>query len=87
MLTNSSSWSRRGILRAQGAADAGYFMAHCGRAVDADEARTIGAAFLTVYRWQYIHSGAKHPHFVKVLSCLITESQGQRIEAAFATLH
>jgi hypothetical protein len=34
-----------------------------------------------------IHSGARHPHFGKVLSGLISESQGQRIQAALATLH
>ena len=76
-----------GMLRAQAAADTGYFAANCGRAVDADEAGTIEAAFLTAYRWQYIHSGAGHPHFGKVLSGLITESHGQRIRAALATLH
>jgi hypothetical protein len=76
-----------GILRAQSAADAGYFIANCGRAVDVDEERSIEAAFLEAYRWQYIHSGAKHPHFAKVLSGLITESQGRRIETALATLH
>lgn len=76
-----------GILRAQAEADASYFAANCGRAVGADEERTIAAAFLTAYRWQYIHSGAAHPHFGKVLSGLITESQGQRIQSALATLH
>ena len=76
-----------GMLRAQAAADAGYFTANCGRAVGADEARTIETAVLAAYRWQYIHSGAGHPHFGKVLSGLITESQGQRIQAALATLH
>ena len=76
-----------GILKAQSAADAGYFVANCGRAVGADEARSIEAAFLAAYRWQYIHSGARHPHFAKVLSGLITESQDQRIQAALATLH
>jgi len=75
------------MLRAQAAADASYFAANCGRAVDADEQRAIEAAFLAAYRWQYIHSGAGHPHFGKVLSALITESQGQRIQAALATLH
>jgi hypothetical protein len=74
------------ILRAQAAADASYFAANCGRAVEADESRAIGAAFLGAYRWQYIHSGARHPHFGKVLSDLITESQGRRIQAALATL-
>ena len=75
-----------GILQAQAKADAGYFVASCGRAIDESEARAIEAAFLRAYRWQYIHSGAQHPHFVKVLSSLITDAQGQRIHAALATL-
>ena len=75
-----------GILQAQAKADTGYFTAACGRAVDADEAHAIEAAFLKAYRWQYIHSGAQHPHFGKVLSGLITEKHGQRIQAALATL-
>ena len=75
-----------GILQAQAQADAAYFAATCGRAVDAAEARAIEAAFLKAYRWQYIHSGAQHPHFGKVLMSLITEQQGQRIQAALATL-
>jgi len=76
-----------GMLRAQAVADARYFAVNCGRAVDGDEPRIIETAFLAAYRWQYIHSGAGHPHFGKVLSGLITESQGQRIRAALATLH
>jgi hypothetical protein len=76
-----------GILQAQAAADAGYFTANCGRAVDAGEVQTIEAAFLAAYRWQYIHSGARHPYFRKVLSSLISESQGQRIQATLAALH
>ena len=75
-----------GILQAQAKSDAGYFAAECGRAVDAAEVCAIEAAFLKAYRWQYIHSGAQHPQFGKVLSSLITESQGQRIQAALATL-
>jgi hypothetical protein len=75
-----------GILQAQAKADSGYFAAKCGRAVDEAEARAIEAAFLKAYRWQYIHSGAQHPHFGMVLSSLITENQGQRIQAALATL-
>ena len=76
-----------GILQAQAKADAGYFAATCGRSVDETELRSIEAAFLKAYRWQYIHSGAMHPHFGKVLSGLITEKQGQRIQAALATLN
>ncbi len=75
-----------GILQAQAKADAGYFAAKCGRAVHDAEAQAIEAAFLKAYRWQYIHSGAQHARFGKVLSSLITEKQGQRIQSALATL-
>jgi hypothetical protein len=75
-----------GILQAQAKADAGYFAAKCGRAVHETEAQAIEAAFLKAYRWQYIHSGAQHPHFGKVLSSMITERQGERIQQALATL-
>jgi hypothetical protein len=75
-----------GILQAQAKADAGYFAATCGRTVEEAEVRAIEAAFLQAYRWQYIHSGAQHPQFGKMLSSLITAKQGQRIQAALATL-
>jgi hypothetical protein len=75
-----------GILQTQAKADAGYFAATCGRAVNEIEERAIEAAFLKAYRWQYIHSGAQHPRFGKVLSSLIAENQGHRIQAALATL-
>ena len=76
-----------GILQTQAKADATYFAAACGRAVGETEAPMVEAAFLKAYRWQYIHSGVQHPQFVKVLSSLISEKQGQRIQAAIATLH
>jgi hypothetical protein len=72
------------ILQTQAAADAGYFAATCGRALADGEKRTIAAGFLKAYRWQYIHSGAAHPVFGKVLSSLITAHQGQRIQSALA---
>lgn len=75
-----------GILRAQASDDAGYFVAACGRSVDAGEARAVEAAFLKAYRWQYVHSGAGHPHFEKILTRLITKEQGERIQSALATL-
>ena len=75
-----------GILQSQATADTGYFSATCGRTVDAAEARAIEATILKAYRWQYILSGAEHPHFVKVLGGLITEQQGRRIQTALATL-
>ena len=49
--------------------------------------QAIEAGFLKAYRWQYIHSGAAHPRFREVLASLITADQGQRIQAALATLH
>lgn len=75
-----------GILQVQAKADAAYFVANCDRTIDDSEAQTIAVTFLEAYRWQYIHSGAQHPHFVEVLSSLITEGQSQRIQTALATL-
>jgi hypothetical protein len=76
-----------GLLRGQVSADAAYFAANAGRSIGAGEARDIEAAFLRAYRWQYIHSGAAHPRFGSVLGGLLTEAQGQRIQAALETLH
>jgi hypothetical protein len=75
------------ILRAQAKADTSYFAANCGRAVQEEEVPLVAAAFLKAYRWQYIHSGAQHPHFGKVLNSLINESQIERVQSALATLH
>jgi hypothetical protein len=75
-----------GILQAQAKSDAGYFATAARRIVDGTELQSIEACFLKAYRWQYIHSGAQHPHFGKVLSSLITEKQGQRIQAALAAI-
>jgi hypothetical protein len=76
-----------GILQAQAVADSQYFVTACGRPVDADEAEAIGRAFLKAYRWQYIHSGAQHPHFGKVLTGLVTNAQMGRIQQALAGLN
>lgn len=75
------------ILQGQAAADARYFARSVERPIDEAETKAIEAAFLRAYRWQYVHSGAAHPKFVRVLSRLISEPQGRRIEAALATLH
>ena len=75
-----------GILQAQAAADASYFANACGRSVEADEAAVIQAAFLKAYRWQYIFSGAQHPHFSKVLTGMVTEQQMGRIGQALTSL-
>ena len=76
-----------GILQMQAKSDADYFGATCGRAVPDVEGREIEAGFLHAYRWQYIHSGAQHPRFGEILSSLTTPAQGERIQAALATLY
>src|SRR5690606_4128441 len=51
-----------GILQAQTDADSGYFASACGRALDADDRQRVKDGVLSAYRWQYILSGAAHPH-------------------------
>lgn len=75
-----------GILQTQAQADAHYGAATCGRILSEAEQQALRAGLLKAYRWQYILSGAQHPPFVKVLSSLITPAQGQRMQAALATL-
>lgn len=74
------------ILLGQASADAAYFSRACGRSVPPAECAAIQASFLKAYRWQYIHSGAQHPHFGKVLTGMVTESQMTRIGQALASL-
>ena len=78
-----------GILQMQAAADAQYaryVMTKRGRSFVDAERQAIERGMLKAYRWQYILSGAKHPHFVKVLTGLTTEAQRARIQTALATL-
>ena len=75
-----------GILQGQAAADAEYFLRASGMAADEKRAVQVGATVLKAYRWQYIVSGAIHPHFQKVLASLVSEAQMARIQAALAPL-
>jgi DNA-binding Lrp family transcriptional regulator len=75
-----------GILQAQSGADAEYFLKNCGRSFSEDEIERIKACLLKAYRWQYIFSGVEHPRFRALLSGLITETQGERINKALASL-
>ena len=75
-----------GILQAQSSADAEYFGMTCGRALGAGEFAAVKDGFLAAYRYQYILSGAEHPHFLDVLSGLVTKEQARRIVAAVDTL-
>lgn len=75
------------VLQAQAEADRRYFAATCGRVLNNDEMRTLADGLLRAYRWQYILSGAEHPHFRKVLSELANENQIERIQSALAALN
>jgi hypothetical protein len=75
-----------GILQAQSAADAAYFVANRGRASTDDEARAIGATILAAYRHQYIVSGVTEPRFVELLGAMITAQQHARIAQALGPL-
>jgi len=75
-----------GILQAQAAADAKYFLATCGRSLPDSEGDEVRAGLLKAYRWQYIISGASHPHLLKVLAGLLDQRQTKRIIDALATL-
>jgi hypothetical protein len=76
-----------GILQAQAASDGSYFVANVQRRVGSEEAAAIRSTFVKAYRWQYIHSGAQHPAFGKVLTMLTTEAQRGRVQAALAGLN
>jgi hypothetical protein len=75
-----------GILQAQAAADARYFIAIAGSSFNDAQQQQIQALVLKAYRWQYIVSGVMEPRFQKVLFALVDEAQGARIQAALAPL-
>lgn len=74
------------ILQTQSEADAAYFCAANTRCLPPQEAIEVRRILLKAYRWQYIFSGAGHPHFQKTLGELISTAQMQRISAALETL-
>jgi len=75
-----------GVLNIQAKADAEYFLRTCGRQLPKDQHQAVEQGILKAYRWQHIISGAQQPHFIKVLSSLITEKQGTRIQEALASI-
>lgn len=74
------------IVQAQAAADAVYFIATCGRRLELAEQDAVQQTLLAAYRWQYIVSGIRHPHFAATLASLTTEVQRERIKNALAFL-
>jgi hypothetical protein len=75
-----------GILQAQAAADADYFLQHAGRSWTPVEAATVRDRLLAAYRWQYIVTGVQEPRFGEVLKELVTPAQMQRIGQALAPI-
>ncbi len=75
-----------GLLLSQAAADAEYFVRQLERPCEASERERIFATLRAAYRWQYIISGVRHPHFGRLLSGLTTPAQLARIQAALAPI-
>ena len=75
-----------GVLHIQAKADAEYFVRTCGRQLLEGQPHVVEQGVLKAYRWQHIISGAQQPHFIKVLSSLITENQGAKIQEALANI-
>ena len=75
-----------GIVQMQSAADADYFVAHCGRRLSDTEHARIRDVMLKAYRWQYVVSGAQGTRFAEVIAELATPDQMQRIGAALGPI-
>ena len=75
-----------GICQAQAQSDADYFARTLARRLAPAQAAAVATTLLAAYRWQYILSGAEHPHFLSVLGELTIEPQQARIMSALAPL-
>jgi hypothetical protein len=75
-----------GILQTQALSDARYFIRSVERTFTALEAAEIEKVLLGAYRWQYIVSGIRHPHFGRLLTSMTTPAQMMRITTALAPI-
>jgi hypothetical protein len=75
-----------GILQAQAAADARYFMRCTSSYFTQDEAAQIRDKILKAYRWQYIVSGVMEPRFRTILFATIDAADATKIQNALAPL-
>ena len=75
-----------GILQVQSAADCEYFARIASREFTNEEVAEIERVVLGAYRWQYIVTGVRHPHFGKLLTSMTTPAQMQRIQTALAPI-
>jgi hypothetical protein len=74
------------IVQAQAAADAEYFVRTCGCGLSVSQTEMVQQTLLEAYRFQYILSGARHPHFASTLASLTTDAQLGRIHDALSGL-
>ena len=64
-----------GILKAQAAGDAAYFLRACQREFSAPHQIEIRRTLLKAYRWQYIGSGFAHPRMQEIFQSLLSPGQ------------
>jgi hypothetical protein len=74
------------IVTTQARTDSRYFIATCGRQLEAAAVEAVEQTMLAAYRLQFIFSGAQHPHFAATLASMTTEPQLARIGDALAEL-
>jgi len=75
-----------GILKAQSAADATYFIDRAAQGFSGADVARIEETFLRAYRYQYIISGVERTRFPHILRELVTETDFDRVVAALAPL-
>jgi hypothetical protein len=75
-----------GILQAQAAADADYFLSNTRRDFSPQEQKVLKDGVLHAYRWQYIISGVQHRQFARLLSSMTTPAEQMRIRQAIAPI-
>jgi len=75
-----------GLLQLQAPSDVEYFVRTCSGRYDTARIERLRASVLKAYRWQFILSGAQHPHFIELLVELTTPAQLERVTAALAGL-
>lgn len=75
-----------GILQAQSAADAEYFLSHVKQDLSDAQREQIAPAILRAYRWQYIVTGVTDARFMGILEDLTTTAEFATITEALTPL-
>jgi hypothetical protein len=75
-----------GVLQAQAGADGEYFVRIASRQYSENEIADIKSVVLGAYRWQYIITGVRHPHFSRLLASMTTPAQMSRVQLALAPI-